>query len=61
MKHRHELRDRAGRLVAVLDELILDPAPLAEPGMIEFAIDAGGASYKLRIFPRSARQVLAAA
>jgi hypothetical protein len=56
---RHELRDRAGQLVAVLEELILDPA--IETGMVEVAIDTAGASYKVKIFPRSARELLAAA
>ena len=56
---RHELRDHAGGLVAILEELILDP--LTDTGMVEVAIDAGGTSYKLRIFPLASRRVLAAA
>ena len=60
-KQRYELRDDAGRLVAIL-EMIEPSVPIAEAGIVELAADVAGASYRLRIFTASARQrILAAA
>ena len=48
----HELRDRDGRLVAVLDVIAGD----GDHDMIELGADVHGSSYRLRIFSRRAAE-----
>lgn len=49
-RRRHEVRDEAGRLVAVLD--IIEPAHGSgrPEHTVELAADVGGTSYRLRLF-----------
>ena len=51
----HEFRDCNGTLIAVLD--ILEGPPNIGAGMIEMAADVSGSSYRVRIFPATARRV----
>jgi hypothetical protein len=56
-RRRHEVRDRHGRLVAVVEVIDLALGTLthgasksAEPRTVELAVDAGGSSYRVTIF-----------
>lgn len=58
-RRRHEVRDNTGHLVAVIE--IID-RPIAGPAasMVELSADVGGAAYRVRLFPPSPEDDLAA-
>jgi hypothetical protein len=60
---RHEVRDNAGHLVAVLE--LIEPANIPigtlEPGMVELAADVGGRSIRVRVYPPAALRLKQAA